>query len=77
MRAVPVRIDDERRAELRGERGEGAARLRALLKRARVVTEQEIDLAAASEALARGPLARGGPVPVTTGSRRPGGNAPP
>ena len=50
VRAVLVGVDDERRAELRGERGEGAARLRALLERARVVAEEEVDLAAAGEA---------------------------
>ncbi len=73
VRAVLVGVDDERWAELRGERGEGAARLRAVLERARVVAEEEVDLAAAGEALQGGPLARGGPVPVATGSRRPGG----
>jgi hypothetical protein len=47
-------------------------RLPALLERARVVAEEEIDLAAAGEALQGGPLQCGGPVPVATGSRRPG-----
>ena len=65
-------VDDERRAELRDERGEGAARVRALLERARVVAEEEVDLAAGREALEGCPLARGGPVPVATCSRRPG-----
>jgi hypothetical protein len=73
VRAMLVGVEDECRAELRGERGEGAARLRALLERARVVAEEEIDLAAAGEALQGGPLVRGGPVPVATGSRRSGG----
>ena len=72
VRAVLVGVDDERRAELGGERGEGAARLRALLERARVVTEEEVDLAAGGELLQGGPLARGRPVPVATRSRRPG-----
>ena len=71
MRAVLVGVDDERRAELRGERGEGASRLRALLERARIVAEEEVDLAAAGEALEGGPLERDGPVPVATGSTRP------
>ena len=55
VRAVLVGVDDERRAELRDERGEGAARLRALLERARVVAEEEVDLAAGREALRRLP----------------------
>jgi hypothetical protein len=70
MRLVLVSVDDERRAERRGERGEGAAGLRALLERARVVAEEEIDTAAAGEALVGGTLERGGPVPVATGSTR-------
>jgi hypothetical protein len=73
VRAVLVRVDDERRAEFRDERGEGTARLCALLERARVMAEEEVDLAGAGEALEGGLLARGGPVPVATGSRRPGG----
>ena len=73
VRVVLVGIDDECRAELPGERGEGAARPRALLERSRVVAEEQIDLAAAGQALAGGPLACGRPVPVATGSRRPGG----
>ena len=73
LSAVLVREEDERRPELRGERGERAARLSAVLERARVVAEEEIDLAAAGEALEGGPLARDGPEPVTAGSRRPGG----
>jgi hypothetical protein len=68
-----VGVDDERRAELLDERSEGAARLRALLERARVVAEEEINLAAVGEALEAGPLARDRPVPVATGSTRPGG----
>ncbi len=71
--AVLVRVEDKGGAELRGERGEGAARLRALLERARVVAEEEVDLAAADDARQGGPLACGGPVPVTSGSRRPDG----
>jgi transposase InsO family protein len=71
LRAVLVRVDDQRRTELRHERGEGAARLRALLERARVVAEEKVDLAAAGEALDRGPLVRNGPVPVAIGSTRP------
>src|SRR5215204_5053093 len=51
VRAVLVGVDDERGAELGGERGEGASRLFALLERARVVAEEDIDLAAAGEAL--------------------------
>src|SRR5919108_230130 len=50
-------VEDEGRAERRGERGEGAARLRALLERARVVAEKEVDLAAGAEALKSVPLA--------------------
>jgi hypothetical protein len=73
VRAVLVRVEDERRAELRGQRCEGAARLRALLERARVVAKKKVDLAAAGEALQGGPLARCGAVPVATGSRRPYG----
>jgi hypothetical protein len=72
VRAVLVGIDDERRPELRGESGEGAACLRALLERPRVVAEQDVDLAPAGEVRQRSPLARGGPVPVATGARRPG-----
>jgi hypothetical protein len=74
---VLVGVDDERRAELRGERGEGAARLRALLERARVVAEEEVDLAAAGEALEGGLLARGirYQSPPARGDRT--GNAPP
>ena len=71
VRAVLVRVEDERRAELRGERGEGAACLRALLEGARVVAEEEIDLAAAGEALEGGTLECGRPVPVATGSTWP------
>jgi hypothetical protein len=73
VRAVVVGVDDERRAEFRGERGEGAARLRALLERARVVAQEQVDLAAAGEALKGGALARGGPEPaaiVTSGPDR-------
>src|SRR5262249_35227388 len=40
----------------------------ALLERARVVAEEDVDLAVAGEALQRGPLARGGTVPVATAS---------
>jgi hypothetical protein len=72
LRAMLVSVDDERRAELRDERGEGTARLRALLERARIVAEEDVDLAAGGEALEDLPLARGGPVPVATRSRRPG-----
>jgi hypothetical protein len=71
MWAVLVGVDGERRAELRGERGEGAARLPTLLERARVVAEKDVDVAAAGEALQGGPLARHGPVPLATCSRRP------
>jgi hypothetical protein len=72
LRAVLVGIDDERRAELRGERCERAARLlRALLERSRVVAEEEVDLTAVGEPFEGGPLARGRPVPVATGPRRP------
>jgi hypothetical protein len=73
VRAVLVGVEDEGGAELRGERCEGAARLPALLERARVVAEEEVDLAAVGEALQGGPLQCGGPVPVATGLRRPGG----
>ena len=73
VRAVLVGVDDERWAELRGERGEGAARLRSLLERSRVVTEEQVNLAAVGEALADGTLECGRPVPVTTGSNRPDG----
>jgi len=77
VRAMLMGVEDEGGAELRGERGEGAARLCALLERAWVVAEEQVDLGAAGEALQGGPLARGGPVPVAAGSRRPIGNAPP
>jgi hypothetical protein len=73
VRAVLVGVEDERRAELRGERGEGTARLRALLERARVVAEEEVDLSATRDTLEDGPLVRGSPVPVATGSSRPDG----
>src|SRR5262249_29341442 len=73
VRAVLMGVDDERRAELRGERGEGASCLRALLERARVVAEEDVDLAAAGEALQGGPLACGGTVPVATGAAWSGG----
>ena len=65
-------VEDERRAECRGERREGAARLRAFIERAWVVAEEDVDLAAAREALEGGPLARDRSVPATTGvgSRR-------
>jgi hypothetical protein len=76
VRAVLVRVEDEGGAELGGERCERAARLRALLERARVVTEEEVDLAAAGEALNRGAFAGGGAVPVATGSRRSDGKRP-
>jgi hypothetical protein len=46
VRAVLVGVEDQRWAELRGERREWAAGLRALLERARVVAEEEVDLAA-------------------------------
>jgi hypothetical protein len=68
VRAVLVGVDDERRAELGGERGERAARLRTLLERARIVAEEEVDLAAAGEALEGGPLERSSPEPIATGS---------
>jgi hypothetical protein len=54
MRAVLACVDDERRAQFRGERGEGPPRLRAVLQRARVVAEEEVDLAAAGDALVGG-----------------------
>ena len=73
VRPVLVGVDDERRTDFRGECGEGAARPRALFERARVVTEEEIDLAAAGEPLVGGTLERVGPVPVATGSTRPYG----
>ena len=68
-----VGVDDERRAELRGERGEGASCLRASLQRAGVVAEEEVDLAAARDALEGGPLASDGAVPVGTRPGRPDG----
>jgi hypothetical protein len=68
---VLVRVEHEGGAELRGERGDRAARLRASLERARVVAEEEVDLAAGGEVLQGGPLARSGPVPVASGSWRP------
>jgi hypothetical protein len=37
------------------------------------MAEEGVDLAAAGKALRGGPLARGGPVPVGTGSRGPDG----
>ena len=67
MRAVLVAIDDERRAEFRGERRERAASLRALFERAWVVAKEKVDLAAAGEALKGGPLARSRPEPVAAG----------
>jgi hypothetical protein len=72
VRAVQVRVEDERRPEFRRERGEAAARLRAFLERARVVAEEKIDLAAAGNALEGGALGSGGAVPAASGSRRPG-----
>ena len=75
--AMLMGVEDEGGAELRGERGEGAARLCALLERARVVAEEQVDLVAAGEALKGGPLACGGPVPVAAGASRATGNAPP
>jgi hypothetical protein len=68
VRAVLVGVEHERRAELRGERGERASRLGALLERARVVAEEDVDFAAGGEALERHPLARCSTVPVATGS---------
>jgi hypothetical protein len=50
-RAVLVGVEDERWAELRSQRREGAACPRALLERARVVAEEHVDLVAAGEAL--------------------------
>jgi hypothetical protein len=73
VREVLVRVEDERGADLSNERGERAARPRALLERPRVVAEEDVDLAAAGDALQRGPLSRGGAVPVATGSSRPRG----
>lgn len=73
VRAVLVRVEDEGGLELRGERGEGATRPRTLLERTRVMAEEDVDLAAAGEALQGGPLACRGPVPVASGSSRPGG----
>src|SRR5262245_30130406 len=72
-RAVLVGVDDERRAELRSERGEGASCLRPLLERARVVAEEDVDVAAGGEALQGGPLARGGTMPVATSRTRSDG----
>src|SRR5437763_14717700 len=51
VRAVLVGIEDVGGAEVRDERGEGAARLRALLERTRVVAKEDVDLAAAGEVL--------------------------
>jgi hypothetical protein len=73
VRAVLVGVEDERWAELRRERGERAAGLRALLERARVVAEEEIDLAASGEALKSSPLERRDPEPTAIGSRHPEG----
>ena len=73
VRAVQVGVDDECGAEIGRERREGAPGLRALLERARVMAEEDVDLASAGEALAGRPLDRGGPVPAATNSRRPGG----
>src|SRR5262245_58955997 len=70
VRPVMVGVDDERRAECGGERGEGASCLRALFERARVVAEEEVDLAAPGEALKCGTLARDGAMPVATSSTR-------
>jgi hypothetical protein len=69
VRPVLVRVENERGAKLRDERSERPARLCALLERARVVAEEEVDLAAVGEALDGGPLARRGPVPLATGPR--------
>lgn len=68
VRALLVGVDDERWAQLLGECGEGTSGRRALFERPRVVAEEHVDLAAAGEALPRGPLAGGGAVPVATGS---------
>jgi hypothetical protein len=53
--------------EFRGERREGAASLHASLERAWVVAEEDVDLAAAGEALKGGPLERSRPEPAATG----------
>jgi hypothetical protein len=50
VREVLVGVDDERRTQLRGERSEGTPRLRGLLECARVVAEQDVDLASRGEA---------------------------
>jgi hypothetical protein len=71
VRAMPVGAEDKRWAELRGERGEGAAGLRTFIECARVVAEEDVDLAAAGDALKGSPLERGRPVPAASGSRRP------
>jgi hypothetical protein len=71
VRAMPVGAEDKRWAELRGERGEGAAGLRTFIECARVVAEEDVDLAGASDALVGCPLERGGPIPAAGGSRRP------
>jgi hypothetical protein len=53
VRAVLVAVNDERRAEFRGERRERAASLRALFERAWVVAKEKVDLAAAGWCVAR------------------------
>ena len=65
--AMLVGVNDERRAEFRGERRKGAASLRALLERAWIVAEEEVDLAAPGEALEGGPLERSSPMPAAAG----------
>jgi hypothetical protein len=61
VRAVLVRVEDDRWAEFRDQRREGAASVRALLERAWVVAEEEVDLAAAGEALEGRALERSRP----------------
>jgi hypothetical protein len=70
--AVLVGVEDERRAERRGERGERASRLRTLFEGAGVVAEEEVDLTAARDELEGGPFARNRP--ARSGRT---GNAPP
>jgi hypothetical protein len=73
VRAVLVCVHDEHWAELRGERGERASCPLGLFERARVVTKEDVDLAATREALQCGPLARDGTMPVATGPTRSDG----
>ena len=72
IRAMLMRVDDERGAQLCGECSERSSRLLAFFESAWVVAEEDVDLAADGEALHEGALVRDGTVPLATGSTRSG-----